>query len=188
MIILIFIEILKQIYLAVATFALRLFLYRYYAQAYLNVALELAYELRKSGGKLTNTRYMQTISSIYQYYGVVACQYLIPLFCLLLFSVLLKTLGNFSWCGDSILCNDLVDSVANYTASFKPGLKSSPSLFKQFESANFNMTLSQNAINEIFSPYVLRSFIGYFTFWTSSIWFMISCFGLMYYQYIEKRV
>ncbi len=162
-------------------------LYRYYAQAYLNVALELASDLRRSANRITNTKYMSTISSIYQYYGVVASQYLIPLFCLLFLALLLKTLGDYSWCGDSAICNEFVGAVSTCVSGFKGVYKTSPSLLKSFESANFNMTLSHNVLNQIFSPHVLRSVFGYFTFWTSSIWFMISCFGLMYYQYIDRQ-
>lgn len=176
-----------KVYLIASVFTIRLVLYRKYAQAYLNTALDLASDLRQSATRITNTKYMSTISSIYQYYGVVASQYLIPLFCLLFLSLLLKTLGDYSWCGDSIICNDFVTATGAYISSFKGTYRSSPSLLKNFESSNFNMTRSHNVLNEIFSPYVLRSVIGYFTFWMSSIWFMISCFGLMYYQYIEKK-
>lgn len=176
-----------KVYLIILMIIIRMFLYRHYAQSYLNVALELAYDLRQGTSRLTNTRYMQTISSIYQYYGVVASQYVIPLFCLLFLSLLLKTLGNLSWCGNSILCNDIVDSVSNYTGTLKSGFKGSPSILKQLESSNFNLTLSHNAINEIFSPYVLRSIFGYFTFWTASIWFVQCCIGLIYYQYINRQ-
>ncbi len=176
-----------KVYLIALVFLVRMLLYRHYAQAYLNVALDLASDLRQSANRITNTKYMSTISSIYQYYGVVASQYLIPLFCLLFLALLLKTLGDYSWCGDSVMCNEFVASVSGYVSGLKGNHKSSPSLLKSFESANFNMTLSHNVLNEVFSPYVLRSVLGYFTFWTSSIWFMISCFGLMYYQYIDKK-
>lgn len=176
-----------KVYLIISMFIIRMILYRKYAQAYLNTALDLAYDLRQSANRITNTRYMQTISSIYQYYGVVASQYLIPLFCLLFMSLLLKTMGDYSWCGDSVICNEFVTTISDSAVKFKGQYKSSPRLLRSFESAYFNMTMSHNVINEIFSPYVLRSVIGYFTFWTSSIWFMISCFGLMYYQYIDRQ-
>lgn len=177
-----------KIYLVVLLFVLRMALYRQYIQAYLNVALDLAWEVRQGAKRITNTRYMQTISTIYQYYGVVASQYLIPMFTLLLFSLLLKTLGDLSWCGDSVICNDIVNSVSNYTATLKSGYKTSPSLLKQFESANFNMTMSHNVMTKVFSADVLRSLIGYFTFWTSTVWFMFSCIGLIYYNYIDRQV
>lgn len=176
-----------KVYLIVSMIVIRMFLYRNYAQAYLNVALELAYDLRQSSTRITNTRYMSTISSIYQYYGVVASQYVIPLFCLMFLSLLLKTLGDLSWCGNSVICNEFVESISNYTGTLKSGIKSSPSFLKQFENSNFNLTLSHNAINEIFTPYVMRSVLGYFTFWTASIWFVQSCIGLIYYQYIDRQ-
>ena len=176
-----------KVYLIIFIFLLRFILYRHYAQAYLNLAFELASSIRQTANKITNTKYITTISSIYQYYGVVASQYIIPLYCLLFLVLLLKTLGDLSWCGSSIMCNELVESVSNYTSSFKSSYSSSPSILKTFENSNFNMTLGHNVLNKIFSPFVMQSLLGYFTFWTASIWFMISCFGLMYYQYIDRQ-
>lgn len=175
-----------KIYLALALFILRISLYRYYAQSYLNAALDLASDLRTSATRITNTRFMNTISSIYKYYGVVSCQYIVPLFCVLFLSLLLKTLGDLSWCGNSIMCNEFVQSTAAYVATYKSE-RVSPSLLRQFESNHFNLTLSHNALKEVFSPFVLRSFIGYLTFWTAGIWFTISCVGLIYYQHIDKQ-
>ena len=177
-----------RIYLVLIVFVLRLSLYTHYAQSYLNLAFELATSLRKSTTKLTNVKYMTTISSIYQYYGVVATQYVMPAFILLFLVFMLKTLGDFSWCGGVGFCNEFVDSVANYTSSLKSGYTSSPNILKTLETATFNITSGHNALNKIFTPLVLRSIVGYFTFWTASIWFIISCFGLLYYQYIDRQV
>jgi len=138
--------------------------------------------------RITNKQYITTISSIYQYYGVVASQYVIPLFILLFLVFTLKTLGDLSWCGDWQACNELVDSVANYTHSFKPNHSSSPNLLKHLETNHFNFSLTHDALNKIFTPMVMRSVVGYFTFWTSFIWFLISCFGLYYYQYIDRSI
>jgi hypothetical protein len=175
-----------KIYLIIVIFIMRLSLFRHYAQSYLNLAYELAHNLRKRSTRITNLKYISTVSSIYQYYGVVASQYVVPLFVLLFMSLLLKTLGDYSWCGSWSHCSEFVNTISNYTQSFKPK-STSPHLLKTLESSNFNVTLSHNILNKIFSPYVLRSLIGYFTFWTSTIWFTISCFGLVYYNYIDRQ-
>jgi hypothetical protein len=186
-----------KIYLILFLFVLRLTLYRHYAQGYLNLAYEVALSMRRRGAaRITNLKYMSTISSIYQYYGVVASQYVMPVYILLFLALLLKTLGDFSWCivgankEDIFYCTHMVETVSNYTSSM---LRSSPTptlgsgVLKRFEEAsNLNVTLGHNAFNKIFTPLVLRSVVGYFTFWTSTIWFAISCFGLLYYQYIDR--
>jgi hypothetical protein len=59
-----------SVYLIMLVFILRIALYKEYAQAYLNIAFELASRLRQTSNKITNTKYITTISSIYQYYGV----------------------------------------------------------------------------------------------------------------------
>ena len=192
-----------KIYLVLTLFMLRLSLYKHYAQAYLNLAYDLALSLRRRGtAKITNLKYITTVSSIYQYYGVIATQYVVPVYILMFLALLYKTLGDFSWCimgannADIFYCGHVVDSVNNYTSAlFKSSSTaySSPSLtsgmIKRLEEAsNVNVTLGHTALNKLFTPLVLRSVVGYFTFWTSTIWFAISCFGLVYYQYIDRNV
>lgn len=187
-----------KIYLILFLVVLRLTLYRHYAQGYLNLAYEAALSMKRRGAaRITNVKYMSTISSIYQYYGVVASQYVIPVYVLLFLVLLLKTLGDFSWCimgvnnEDIFYCSHTVQTISNYTSSILKQTTSSSTLgtgvLRRIEEAsNLNVTLGHNAFNKIFTPLVLRSVIGYFTFWTSTIWFAISCFGLLYYQYIDR--
>lgn len=139
---------------------------------------------------------MKTISSVYQYYGVVASQYVIPLFVLLFMVFMLKTLGDLSWCGEWQACNSAVDWLSTLAASIRPGNgsvsgslagTSTAGILRQLEANNFNVTGAHTALNQIFTPLVFRSLIGYFTFWTCSIWFLISCFGLLYYHYIDRQ-
>jgi hypothetical protein len=177
-----------KIYLIILLFIMRILLYKYYAQSYLNLAFELASSLRKKSTRITNLKYISTISSIYQYYGVVASQYVMPLFVLLFLTFLLKTLGDFSWCGEFRTCTEITNVVASYVQSLKPNITSSPSIFKRFESSHFNITQSHNALNVIFTPFVLKSIIGYFTCWTSIVWFLISSFGLFYYNYLDQSL
>ena len=177
-----------KVYLILILVILRLSLYKDYAQSYLNLAFEIAASMRKQTTRITNTKYISTVSSIYQYYGVVASQYVIPLYILLFLVLLLKTMGDLSWCGNSILCNDFVDMINNHTVLIKSNLTSTPGILKQLEMNNFNVTLGHNALNKIFTSTVMNSIIGYFTFWTSTIWFIISCFGLFYYQYIDRAI
>ena len=176
-----------KLYLILVIFVLRLSLFKHYAQSYLNLAFELAAVLRKNTARITNTKYMSTISSIYQYYGVVASQYVIPLFVLLFLALMLKTLGDYSWCGEWDACNQMVDNFAQSIQSFKPNNTVSSSLFKKFETETFNLTTTHNVFSKVFTPTVMRSIIGYFTFWTATVWFAISCFGLLYYQYIDRQ-
>jgi hypothetical protein len=179
-----------HVYLILFAVALRIVLYNYYAQSYLNLGFELASSLRQRATRITNLQYINTLSSIYQYYGVVASQYVIPLVILLFMSFLLKTLGNYSWCGQAVWCQDVTAYVSSAVAPNRTaeGGTSSGHLFKQLETAGFNFTLGHSALSTIFTPFVLRSLIGYFTFWICTIWFTISCFGLLYYQYIDRSI
>jgi hypothetical protein len=169
------------VYLVVSLVIVRFILYRFYAQAYLNLALEYATQLRKN--KCTNLQYMQTISSIYQYYGVVANQYILPCVILLFSTLLLKTTANIKWCSTSGLTSDsdlsICDQLIN-TISDTIGLPTSRTLPPTI------VINKMTILNDIFTSYVMKSLLGYSIFWIAFSWFSISTFGLFYYQYIER--
>lgn len=176
-----------KIYLVLFLFILRLALFRYYMQSYLNLAYELATSTRKQSTKVNSKKFISSISSIYQYYGVVATHYIIPLYILLFMVFLLKTLGNYSWCGKMEFCNNFVQMISNWCSSLKQNSTFSSNFFKRLESTHFNVSQSHDALNQILTQDSLRSIIGYFTFWTNTILFSISCLGLFYYNYIDNQ-
>ena len=178
-----------HVYLILTVVILRILLYNYYAQAYLNLGIELATSLRRKTTRITNVQYMNTLSSIYQYYGVVASQYVIPLIVLLFMSFLLKTLGDYSWCGGVVWCTEATEYLRGFLSNrMTPSSSGSSQFFKQLDTESFNFTLGHSVLGKIFTPLVMRSVIGYFTFWICMIWFTISCFGLLYYQYIDRSI
>ena len=60
-------------------------------------------------------------------------------------------------------------------------------MVKGFEAlTGLNVAHSQHLLGRIFTADVLRSIVGYFTFWTCAVSFAISSFGLLYYRYIDS--
>lgn len=185
----------------IITFVLmRLILYRHYAQSYLNIAYEQAAIIRKKTTKLTNVQYQSTIISIYKYYGVVANQYMIPIFMILFLALLMKTLGDLQWC-DLNVCENLNNKIVSFLQYYsivsngtldasgaQQNSRPSMQIFKNLESNAFNITSSYVSFKSVFTSFVLRSLIGYLTFWTCLSSFLISCIGLMYYQYMDRSV
>jgi len=177
-----------KFYLVIAVFVSKLALFKSYVQAYLNSAIESVHFLKRSGTKLTNLKYINAVVAVFKYYGVVVNQYVVPAFMLLFLAFLTKTLGELSWC-ELELCQQVVAFVKNYTVvpfSFNRTQMDKVSLFKNFESAAFSPH-AFNDIKQVFSPFLFESIIGYFTFWTAIVWFALSCFGLVYYQYMDTR-
>jgi hypothetical protein len=110
---------------------------------------------------------------------------------MLFFVLMLKTMGDYTWCGTAVWCNDLSDYFSNASSILSRNHSNpagSSSILKSLETEHFNFTASHNIMSKIMTPVVWRSLIGYFTFWTSTIWFTISCFGLLYYQYIDRSI
>jgi hypothetical protein len=174
-----------KIYLIILLFILRIILYKTYAQAYLNTAYENATNLRRSSNKISSKMYISTVSQIYQYYGVVANQYILPLVILIFLTFLMKTMGNLSWC-ELDWCQNILSNLNDYLP--KPSQANRDfSLFKSIDELS-NMNTNLNDIKNIFSPTVWYSIIGYLTFWSNTVWFAISCIGLLYYQYVDRAL
>ncbi len=162
---------------------LRLFLFKSHAQTYLNLAYEEICYLRKHTArrnKITNLQYQTKILSIFKYYGVCAAQYLIPVFVLVFMTCIYKTLGGLSWCTlDS--CKSLVDLL--YVRNYRNYEPKNTGLFKQFDS------FTDNVLQPNLFPYeFVRSVFGYFIFWLCAIGFLCSCFGILYYQYVDRSL
>lgn len=174
-----------KLYLIVILFFLRLVLYKTYAQAYLNTAYENATILRRSANKISSKKYISTVSQIYQYYGVVANQYILPLVILIFLTFLMKTMGNLNWC-DLDWCKDVLNTLNDYLPKRSQSNRDF-SLFKSIDELS-KMNNNLNDIKNIFSPTVWHSIIGYLTFWSNTVWFAISCIGLLYYQYVDRAL
>ena len=183
-----------KFFLIILFFITRTVFYRTYAQTYLNTAYEQAIILRKRTMKLTNVQFQSTIISIYKYYGVVANQYMIPMFMLLFLTLMMKTLGDLTWC-DFDVCERFNQNIISYLQYYsivsndtdQQSARQSFQIFKQFEINTFNATnASYISFRNVFTSAILRSLIGYLTFWTCFTSFMVSCIGLLYYQYMDR--
>ena len=108
---------------------------------------------------------------------------------------MLKTLGDLSWC-DLDVCDSINKNIVSYLKYYsivsdqqQAGTRQSFQLFKQFESSAFNSTTTTYlSIRSVFTSSILRSLIGYLTFWTCFTSFMVSCIGLLYYQYMDRSI
>jgi hypothetical protein len=169
----------------VALFAcLRLALFKSHAQAYLNLAYEEICYLRKHTArrnKITNLQYQSKILSIFKYYGVCASQYLVPVYVLVFLMLIYKTLGGLNWCSLSA-CKLLVDRFFVHT-THDPTSNTKSGIFKRLDSLT-DTDLPAN----LFPFAFVQSFFGFFIFWICTIWFLCSCFGILYYQYVDRSL
>ena len=108
---------------------------------------------------------------------------------------MMKTLGDLTWC-DLDVCENVNTHIVSYLKHYslvtnqdQQAARQSFQLFKHFESSTFNATASTYmSFRSVFTSLILRSLIGYLTFWTCFTSFMVSCVGLLYYQYMDRSV
>ncbi|RWS11469.1 transmembrane protein 161B-like protein, partial [Dinothrombium tinctorium] len=143
--------------------ALRFLLMPKYLQAYLNLAPRKLSRLKKEVGRITNVELQKMIAQVFYYLCVVSLQYIGPILMCLFTTLLMKTLGDYSW----------FTSSAQLSAA-KPSLNVE-------RSAEFNL----QALKAIFNPVLFRGLLGFMTWWMATVWFATSLVGFVYHSYFS---
>lgn len=154
-----------RIIVIIVIISLRMCLIRRYLQSYLNIAPQKLTFLKKETGRITNIDLQKLIARVFYYLCVVSLQYITPLFICLFMTLIMKSLGNYSW--SSFVWNDLnsIEMTTNFTAS-KTG-------------AEFTIAM----LKRVFNPIVLRGLTGFMVWWLCSVWFTTSTIGFIYHSY-----
>lgn len=165
-----------RLVLMILIVALRLLLMPQYLQSYLNMAPEKINNLRKEAGRISNLEIQRMVARVYYYLCVVALQYVTPLVLCLFTTLLLKTLGDYTW--GSYFWEYASAAVSNSTAS-APVLLISGDILES--SQNISLTLA--SLKKVFTPVLYRGVLGFMTWWLCAVWFATSAIGLVYYTY-----
>jgi len=164
------------------TCALRIALMPLHLQSHLNLAHQKVESMKKESGRIGNVELQKMVARVFFYLCVVAIQYIAPVFLLLFFTFLLKTMGDFSWVaffGDT--------AVNFFESSPKPGMtfpdidvgnETLESIVKS--AAEFSTALGE--LRGIFTPVWYRGVLTYLTWFTSTVWFTCTSLGVMYYS------
>ncbi|KAI5706729.1 hypothetical protein M8J76_015150 [Diaphorina citri] len=159
----------------------RLALMPIYLQAYLNMAYARVEEQRKEAGRITNVELQKKIAAVFYYLCVVTLQYVAPLLMCLFFTLMYKSLGDYSWVGmlpskDKCSLNSTISPAMDQeTASSSSGLPESPP-----------MTLALDSLKLIFTTDVFRGIFGFATWWVCFAWFASSALGMVYLKYFAN--
>ncbi|XP_054712268.1 transmembrane protein 161B-like [Uloborus diversus] len=165
-----------RLVLMVATVGIRFFLMPHYLQSYLNMAPEKLKDLRKEAGRISNVQLQKMIARVFYYLCVVTLQYLTPLMLCLFSTLLLKTLGDYSW-GSYFGIEAIVEDTN--TTSKISSLPMSGDILES--SQQFSLTLL--SLKRVFTPILYRGILGFMTWWLCAVWFGTSAIGLIYYSY-----
>ncbi|KAL2294065.1 hypothetical protein Nmel_007785 [Mimus melanotis] len=188
-----------RLWIIVLLCVLRLAMMRHHLQAYLNLAQKSVDQMKKEAGRISmvelqkmvsvvalrlyicSTLTVQMVARVFYYLCVIALQYVAPLVMLLHTTLLLKTLGNYSWgiypglnsdtpVEDSLLPNSVYSE--------------SPPADGKMKVTVIQITMALGNLKNIFTPLLFRGLLSFLTWWIAACLFSTSLFGLFYHQYL----
>lgn len=154
---------------------LRFILMPHYLQSYLNLAPGKIEQLRKEAGRISNIELQRLVARVFYYLCVVALQYIAPLLLCLFTTLMLKTLGEYTW--SSYLWSPV--SNQNKTLPMLPIIVNDDTIIST--SQHFSLTL--NNLKRVFTPVLYRGVLGFMTWWLCAVWFGTSAIGVIYHYY-----
>ncbi|XP_053143773.1 transmembrane protein 161A isoform X2 [Hemicordylus capensis] len=170
-----------RLWMIVALCVLRLAVTRLHLQAYLNLAERWVEQMKREAGRITVLEIQRKITRIYCYVTVVSLQYLGPIILTLHCTLLLKTLGEYSWglYPESAPKSPAVDTV--------PVLQATPSAesgTEDIQATVQQITGALGALSAVFTPLFYRGLLSFLTWWVAVCQVVSSLFGLYFHQYL----
>ncbi|XP_061874531.1 transmembrane protein 161B isoform X3 [Colius striatus] len=168
-----------RLWIIILLCALRLAMMRHHLQAYLNLAQKSVDQMKKEAGRISMVDLQKMVARVFYYLCVIALQYVAPLVMLLHTTLLLKTLGNYSWGiypdSETPVENSLLPSSVN---------SESPPTDGKMKVTVVQITMALGSLKNIFTPLLFRGLLSFLTWWIAACLFSTSLFGLFYHQYL----
>ncbi|KAL2763407.1 transmembrane protein 161A isoform 2 precursor, partial [Daubentonia madagascariensis] len=162
-----------RLWVLVALCLLRLAVTRPHLQAYLCLAKARVEQLRREAGRIEAREIQRRVVRVYCYVTVVSLQYLTPLILTLNCTLLLKTLGGYSW-----------------GLGAAPPLSPAPSSAGAVPAGRGDDEVQQTAariagaLGGLLTPLFLRGVLAYLVWWTAACQLLSSLFGLYFHQHL----
>ncbi|KAF6307307.1 transmembrane protein 161A [Rhinolophus ferrumequinum] len=160
-----------RLWMIVALCLLRLAVTRPHLQAYLCLAKSRVEQLRREAGRIEAREIQRRVVRVYCYVTVVSLQYLTPLILTLNCTLLLKTLGGYSWGLGPALPLSPVQAAA-------PDGPAGP---KEDEAQQAAARIT-GALGGLLTPLFLRCVLAFLIWWTAASQLLSSLFGLYFHQ------
>uniref|UniRef100_A0A8C5XKH3 Transmembrane protein 161A n=1 Tax=Microcebus murinus TaxID=30608 RepID=A0A8C5XKH3_MICMU len=162
-----------RLWVLVALCLLRLAVTRPHLQAYLCLAKARVEQLRREAGRIEAREIQRRVVRVYCYVTVVSLQYLTPLVLTLNCTLLLKTLGGYSWgLGPAPPLSPTPSSASAVPVS--PGA----------DEAQQTAARIAGALGGLLTPLFLRGVLAYLVWWTAACQLLSSLFGLYFHQHL----
>lgn len=121
------------------------------------------------------------VARVFYYLCVIALQYVAPLVMLLHTTLLLKTLGNYSW---GIYPELNSDTPVENSLLPNSVYSESPPADGKMKVTVVQITMALGSLKNIFTPLLFRGLLSFLTWWIAACLFSTSLFGLFYHQYL----
>ncbi|KAM6965611.1 transmembrane protein 161B [Aplochiton taeniatus] len=160
---------------------LRLAMMRHHLQAYLNLAQKGVEQMKKEAGRISTIDVQKMVARVFYYLCVIALQYMAPLVMLLHTTLLLKTLGGYSWGvypEEDLPCPLEMNSDPMAEAAAVPAPGAGP------PASMVQLSVALGGLQTVFSPLFFRGILSFLTWWIAACLFSTSLFGLFYHQYL----
>ncbi|XP_037362136.1 transmembrane protein 161A [Talpa occidentalis] len=162
-----------RLWVLVALCLLRLAVTRPHLQAYLCLAKSRVEQLRREAGRIEAREIQQRVVRVYCYVTVVSLQYLTPLILTLNCTLLLKTLGGYSWGLGSV----------SPTSPTPSSVSSGPVGPGEDEVQQIAARIA-GALGGLLTPLFLRGVLAFLVWWTAACQLLCSLFGLYFHQHL----
>nr|XP_020636650.1 transmembrane protein 161A [Pogona vitticeps] len=158
---------------------LRLAVTRYHLQAYLNLAERWVERMKREAGRIAVLEIQRKITRIYCYVTVISLQYLAPILLTFHSTLLLKTLGEYSWglYPEPALTSPALDAAPAPQLSDEAGKDDVRAAVEQ-------ITGMLSALRALFTPLFYRGLLSFFTWWVSACQVVAALFGLYFHQHL----
>uniref|UniRef100_A0AC11D4C0 Transmembrane protein 161A n=1 Tax=Ovis aries TaxID=9940 RepID=A0AC11D4C0_SHEEP len=162
-----------RLWVLVVLCLLRLAVTRPHLQAYLCLAKTRVEQLRREAGRIEAREIQQRVVRVYCYVTVVSLQYLTPLILTLNCTLLLKTLGGYSWGLGPVP-----------TLSPTPPSAHDGPVGPEEDEAQQTAALIAGALGSLLTPLFLRGVLAFLIWWIAACQLLSSLFGLYFHQHL----
>ncbi|XP_036606156.1 transmembrane protein 161A [Trichosurus vulpecula] len=159
-----------RLWLVLALCLLRLAVTRPHLQAYLCLAQRWVEQMKKEAGRISALEIQRKVTRIYCYVSVVSLQYLAPIILTLHLTLLLKTLGGYSW------------GLGSTSHLPKPVPPPAPAATPGDDEVQATVAQILGALGGLFAPAFYRGLFAFLTWWTAACQLLTSLFGLYFHQ------
>ncbi|XP_066206753.1 transmembrane protein 161A isoform X3 [Saccopteryx leptura] len=164
-----------RLWALVALCLLRLAVTRPHLQAYLCLAKARVEQLRREAGHIEACEIQRRVVRVYCYLTVVSLQYLTPLILTLNCTLLLKTLGGYSWGMGPVPALPL----SSVLAEARDGL-----VGPMEDEAQQVVAQVAGALGGLLTPLFLRGILAFLIWWAAACQLLSSLFGLYFHQHL----